>query len=408
MKNLKTIVFSFLSGLLGAWTLLQFSESSELPPLAQTETYAHHVRDLDYHNPVPRSNPMNSFADASEQAINSVVFIQTFIGREPETKRMFEFFFGETPPPKSGVGSGVILRSDGYILTNRHIVHEADTIKVLYNEETYEAEVIGMDADTDMAVLKINASNLPAIKQGRSRDLRPGDWILAVGNPLGLMSTVTAGIVSAVEREIDIFEGEFPLKSFIQTDAPINRGNSGGALVNAEGELVGIATAIIAGRGGAGSITGLGFAVPGDVAIRVANDLIEYGEVQEAVAGAEVEKITPEVAKKLNLKSSKGVIVTNVEQNGAAEKAGLRKNDIIYQIDGSDVTDQTSFNRLFSYHRVGDHVKVEFQREQIGQSTSLVLEQKTVNPTTFSHYLSEQLKSDKTLGEKSVSMLWNK
>src|SRR5690554_443027 len=214
---------------------------------------------------------------------------------------MFDYFFGErgASPQQVSTGSGVIISGDGYIITNNHVIDRAETIEVVHQRKTYKATLVGVDPNTDIVVLKVDRNNLPAIRKGSSKDLKIGEWVIAVGNPFNLTSTVTAGIVSAKERQINILGGDFPLESFIQTDAAINPGNSGGALVNTKGELVGINTAILSRTG---SYTGYGFAVPVDIAMKVANDLIQYGEVQKALSGAEVVDITPELAEEMGLK----------------------------------------------------------------------------------------------------------
>jgi Do/DeqQ family serine protease len=297
--------------------------------------------------------------EASQSSTGSVVFIKNFSGTDYRRYSMFDYFFGTTPSQQVSTGSGVIFSKDGYILTNAHVIDGAETLEVVHQKQTYKAKLVGTDKNTDIAVLKIEAQNLPEIKLGSSRTLQIGEWVLAVGNPFNLTSTVTAGIVSAKERQINILGGDFPLESFIQTDAPINPGNSGGALVNVRGELVGINTAILSRTG---SYTGYGFAVPVDVAVKVANDLIRYGEVQKAIPGVEVSEITPELAKEMALKSLEGVVVTRILKSGAAEKAGLQVNDLITQIGDWKITGKGSFEEALSYYYPGDQVSVGYQR----------------------------------------------
>lgn len=268
-------------------------------------------------------------------------------------------------------GSGVIFSEDGYIITNNHVVERAETIEVVHKKRIYKASLIGADANTDIAVLKIEAEGLPAIKIGSSRSLQIGEWVLAVGNPFNLTSTVTAGIVSAKERQINIMGGEFPLESFIQTDAPINPGNSGGALVNVSGELVGINTAILSRTG---SYTGYGFAVPVDIATKIANDLIQFGEVQKAIPGLEVREITPELAEEMNLKSLDGVVVSHVIRNGAADKSGIQVRDVIVGIDGNPISGKGSFEEALSYYYPGDNVSIDFLRKNTLRKAELTLQ----------------------------------
>ena len=312
-----------------------------------------------------------SFVEASQSSTGSVVFIKNFSGTDYRRYSMFDYFFGTTPSQQVSTGSGVIFSKDGYILTNAHVIDGAETLEVVHQKQTYKAKLVGTDKNTDIAVLKIEAQNLPEIKLGSSRSLQIGEWVLAVGNPFNLTSTVTAGIVSAKERQINILGGDFPLESFIQTDAPINPGNSGGALVNVRGELVGINTAILSRTG---SYTGYGFAVPVDVAVKVANDLIQHGEVQKAIPGIEVSEITPELAEEMALNSLEGVVVTRILKRGAAEKAGLQANDLITQIGDWKITGKGSFEEALSYYYPGDKVSVGFQRGGKPEVASLTLQ----------------------------------
>ncbi|WP_209330570.1 S1C family serine protease [Lunatimonas salinarum] len=318
------------------------------------------------------SNPPVSFVEASEKSTNSVVFIKNFSGTDTRRYSIFDYFFGQgVPQQRVSTGSGVIISKDGYIITNNHVIDRAETIEVVHQKRTYQASLIGADANTDIAVLKIDADNLPAIQIGSSRELQIGEWVIAVGNPFNLTSTVTAGIVSAKERQINIMGGEFPLESFIQTDAPINPGNSGGALVDVEGKLVGINTAILSRTG---SYTGYGFAVPVDIATKIANDLIQYGEVQKAIPGVDVVEITPELAEEMNLKSLDGVIVSHVIRSGAAEKAGLRRNDVIKAINGITITGKGSFEEVLSYYYPGDEIRLDYLRDNTNRSATLTLQ----------------------------------
>ena len=365
-SKIQSIGIPFLAGLAGAalWTtLFSIPETSSLPSQernvpAQFSTISSAGLGLS----------TESFVEASQSSTGSVVFIKNFSGTDYRRYSMFDYFFGTTPNQQVSTGSGVIFTKDGYILTNAHVIDGAETLEVVHQKQTYKAKLVGTDKNTDIAVLKIEAQNLPEIKLGSSRALQIGEWVLAVGNPFNLTSTVTAGIVSAKERQINILGGDFPLESFIQTDAPINPGNSGGALVNVRGELVGINTAILSRTG---SYTGYGFAVPVDVAVKVANDLIQYGEVQKAIPGVEVTEITPELAKEMSLNSLDGVVVTRVLKTGAAEKAGLKTNDLITQIGDWKITGKGSFEEALSYYYPGDQVNISYQRS--GKSTTTLL-----------------------------------
>ena len=376
MKNVKIIFVAFCGGLMGAWAFQQFNNNTitESNSLNLSENTEEPSLQVSYdHDEISRNfeNSPVSFVEASEKSTPSVVFIKNFAGTDQRRYSMFDYFFGTGPTQRVSTGSGVIISADGYIITNNHVIDRAETIEVIHQKRTYPAKLIGTDKNTDIAVLKIEASNLPAIKQGSSRNLRIGEWVIAVGNPFNLTSTVTAGIVSAKERQINILGGEFPLESFIQTDAPINPGNSGGALVNIHGELVGINTAILSRTG---SYTGYGFAVPVDIAMKISNDLIQYGEVQKAIPGIDVVEITPELAEEMKLNTLDGVIVTHVIRNGASDKAGLQRNDVITKIEGINITGKGSFEELLSYYYPGDKIKIDYQRNNENRSAQLTLQ----------------------------------
>ncbi len=376
MKSLiKSIGLPFLAGIAGAacWSLVEVnsSQSTEdqfIEPKRSDMQFASSFQ------PNPSSSPTEvpiSFVEASQNSTESVVFIKNFSGTDPRRYSMFDYFFGTGPTQQVSTGSGVIISKDGYIITNNHVIDRAETIEVVHQKRTYSAKLVGTDKNTDIAVLKIEAQNLPEIKVGNSRNLKIGEWVLAVGNPFNLTSTVTAGIVSAKERQINILGGDFPLESFIQTDAPINPGNSGGALVNVNGELVGINTAILSRTG---SYTGYGFAVPVDIALKISNDLIKYGEVQKAIPGIDVVELTPELAEEMKLKSLDGVIVTHVLREGSAAKVGLQKDDVITKIADWKITGKGSFEEALSYFYPGDKVNVEYMRGGNLKSAQLTLQ----------------------------------
>lgn len=381
LKNIVLVMVSFLAGIFGAWFFTfaieneasLISREEQIPDLglqtSNTGKFTPHSGEKPEF--YPRAEP-ESFIEASESSTHSVVFIKNFSGTDSRRYSIFDYFFGQgAPQQRVSTGSGVIFSEDGYIITNNHVIDRAATIEVVHKKRTYKASLIGADANTDIAVLKIEAEDLPAIEIGSSRNLKIGEWVLAVGNPFNLTSTVTAGIVSAKERQINIMGGEFPLESFIQTDAPINPGNSGGALVNVKGELVGINTAILSRTG---SYTGYGFAVPVDIAAKIANDLIRFGEVQKAIPGLEVEEITPDLAEQMKLNSLDGVMVSHVIRNGAAANSGIRENDVIIGIDGHPVTGMGSFEEALSYYYPGDKVTVQFRRSNKLQKSELTLQ----------------------------------
>lgn len=231
-------------------------------------------------------------------------------------------------PRNMGIGSGVIITEDGYIITNNHVIDRSDKVMVTLNDKReFEAKVIGTDPDTDIALLKIDANGLQPIEYGNSDDVVLGEWVLAVGNPYNLTSTVTAGIISAKARQLG---GKMNLESFLQTDAAVNPGNSGGALVNAKGELIGINTAI---QSPTGSYSGYSFAVPVNVARKVVSDLKEYGKVQRAMIGIKMQELTPALAKEYKLKEQSGIYVAEVIPGGAAEKAGSESRGCYFAVE---------------------------------------------------------------------------
>ncbi len=280
---------------------------------------------------------------------------------DPSFRRFFGNDFRSFSPKRkfksSALGSGVIVSEDGYILTNNHVIKDADEIKVvLYDKREFKGKVIGTDPKTDLAVIKINAEKLPAIKIGDSDGLRVGDLVLAIGNPFGLNQTITMGIVSAVGRSnVGIADYE----DFIQTDAAINPGNSGGALVNIRGELVGVNTAIFSTSGG---YMGIGFAIPSDMAKAVMQSIVKYGKVIRGWLGVTIQGLTPELAKSFDIKEDKGALVTDVVKDSPAEKAGFKRGDLIVEFDGKMVKDETSLRNMAANTQPGKTVQVNVVR----------------------------------------------
>jgi Do/DeqQ family serine protease len=271
----------------------------------------------------------------------------------------FDEFFGlrnQQPQLAQGFGSGVIISEDGYIITNNHVIENAQNIKVILNDKReFEAQLIGTDPSTDIALLKVDADDLQFLTYGDSNVLQLGEWVLAVGNPFNLTSTVTAGIVSSLGRNLRINEDQYSIESFIQTDAAVNPGNSGGALVNQQGNLVGINTAIASRTG---SYTGYSFAVPVTIVKKVVEDLKKYGEVQRALLGVNIEDVDAEIAKELNLDRVEGVVVGGVPENGAAKEAGIKEKDVIVQVDGLQIKTTAALQEKISQYRPGDKVEV--------------------------------------------------
>ena len=299
---------------------------------------------------------------AAEKSIHSVVHIATQSvrgGGWSSGNPFFDEFFGlrnQQPQIAQGFGSGVIISSDGFIITNNHVIESAQNIKVILNDKReFEAKLIGADPSTDIALLKVEAKDLQFLTYGNSNDLKLGEWVLAVGNPFNLTSTVTAGIVSARSRNLGINEDQLSIESFIQTDAAVNPGNSGGALVNQQGNLIGINTAIASRTG---SYTGYSFAVPVTIVSKVVEDLKKFGEVQRALLGVNIGDVNAEIAKELKLDKVEGVYVGGVPENGAAREAGIKEKDVIIQVDGEPVKNTAQLQEKISQYRPGDKVKV--------------------------------------------------
>jgi serine protease Do len=304
------------------------------------------------------------FTYAAEQTVHGVVHVRTKSMVGPEANNpIMEWFYGDRyskPREVQGFGSGVIISSDGYIITNNHVIEDAEEVEVKLNDNrTFSAKIVGRDPSTDIALLKIKTGDLPYIKYGDSEQLKLGEWVLAVGNPFNLTSTVTAGIVSAKGRNLDILDSDLKIESFIQTDAALNMGNSGGALVNTKGLLVGITSAIVS---PSGAYAGNSFAIPVTIVKKVVEDLMQYGEVQRAIIGVNITEVTQEDAEKYKLSEVKGARITNVLANGSAEAAGLKENDIIVKIDGVSVSTPSELQEQVGKHRPGDKSNITYVR----------------------------------------------
>ncbi len=313
---------------------------------------------------------VTDFTFAAERSIHAVVHVKTESTRVSEGNYsfgnpFFDYFFGprqrfEYEQPVMGSGSGVIISNNGYIITNNHVIDRANRIEVILNDKrTFEATVVGRDPSTDLAIIRINSENLPFVSFGNSENLRVGEWVLAVGNPFNLNSTVTAGIVSAKARNINILSDRYAIESFIQTDAAVNPGNSGGALVNLRGELVGINTAIASRTG---SFAGYSFAVPATIAQKVALDIIEFGEVQRAVLGISITELNTEQAKKYKIDELKGVLIAGIVEGGAASEIGLKEGDVILEVNGVEVNSPNQLQEQVSKYRPNDKVQLLVNR----------------------------------------------
>jgi serine protease Do len=366
MKRFASLIFV---ALLGGMFSIGIYKIIEKEPVAQTVPPASPEQEIPLHQasymanyPMPESVP--DFVDAAEMTVNAVVHIKTQVSRRNTVyDQFFHEFFGmpqQPNQPLTATGSGVIISSDGYIVTNNHVVQNALKLEVTLNDKRmFEAEIVGTDPTTDLALIKVEGNGLPFIAYGNSDELRIGEWVLAVGNPFNLTSTVTAGIVSAKARDINILGVAGAIESFIQTDAPVNRGNSGGALVNTRGELVGINAAIASNTG---SFAGYSFAIPVNIVQKVVNDFIAFGEIQRAYIGVTIRDIDSRFADEIGLDTPNGVYVVSVVENSSAYDADLRAEDIILEIDGRPVNSVARLLETIGQRSPGEKVWVKFRR----------------------------------------------
>ena len=383
--NIRTILLSLLSAAVGGWMVLQF-QPAHPPTLADTSplTVMETLRPVPAaptpvapSRPAPAALPGDGFNAAADAALDAVVHVRT--AQTMATTGGWGQFFGMpgTSQIQQGSGSGVILSEAGLIVTNHHVIDGADAIEVGLNDNrSFEAELVGSDPATDIAVLRIEANGLTALPWGNSDDVRIGDWVLAVGNPFDLTSTVTAGIVSAKARDIQLLRPDyardvFPVESFIQTDAAVNPGNSGGALVDTRGQLVGINTAIASRTG---SYAGYSFAVPANLAAKVARDLIEFGRVQRAFLGVTIRPVDEALAEENGLPGVEGVMVTGLTEDGGAAEAGLREGDVILSVDGGETPSLPLLLERVNRHRPGERIDIDVWRD--GQTERFTVELK--------------------------------
>ncbi|MEJ5303317.1 MAG: Do family serine endopeptidase [Bacteroidales bacterium] len=374
-KYLGMLSMAILGGLisLGLYTSIQSHKSKITPqqrqdiPVQRTQLVAN----------APMMAP--DFVEAANLSVHAVVHIKAEFSRK---NYFYDDFFGDFFNPFRfpqqenaliGTGSGVIISPEGYIVTNNHVVQDASKLEVTLNDKrVYEAKIIGTDPSTDLALIKIEETDLPYLTYGNSDDLKVGEWVLAVGNPFNLTSTVTAGIVSAKARNINILsnrEGN-TIESFIQTDAAVNRGNSGGALVNTRGELVGINAAIASGNG---YYTGYSFAIPVNIVRKVVKDLLQYGEVQRAYIGVQIREVDADLAKEKGLERIKGVYVAGVMENGSAEKAGIKPGDVITSVQGIEVNSNAELLEIIGQYSPGDKISVTVERKGTPLTYDLML-----------------------------------
>lgn len=379
MKNFKTGLFTLLVALIGGfvalWAYTRYFDDPKVLTVQQEQSMRYASL------PTANTVELPDLTFAAENSVHAVVHIKvTQKGGYYSSNNIFDYFFGDggshqqQMPIRQGVGSGVIISPEGFIVTNNHVIDGADEIAVVLNDKReFKAKLIGTDPSTDIAVIKIDASGLPSLKFSNSDNLKLGEWVLAVGNPFNLTSTVTAGIVSAKSRDIGINPDQMRIESFIQTDAAVNPGNSGGALVNTHGELVGINTAIASQTG---SYSGYSFAIPSNIVQKVVADLKEYGGVQRALLNVQIQDINAEAAKRYDLDKIEGVFIGKVQQGGAAELAGIKDNDVIISVDNVVVNSTAELQEQIGKHRPGDKVIVEIKRDNKRKPFNVTLRNK--------------------------------
>ncbi len=370
----KILSFLMLSAIGGALTLAGYKLLFEQPKVVIEQVATTPNLVSTNYSGITGSIPMENtdFTVAAEKSLNAVVHVKNTsykTVRDP----FAEFFYGEGSGSKKysqiGTGSGVIISSDGYIVTNNHVIDRAEQIEItLNNKKVYLAELIGTDPTNDIALVKIEADDLPYITFGDSNQIKVGEWVLAVGNPYNLTSTVTAGIISAKGRDLQGNNGV--VDSFIQTDAAVNPGNSGGALVNTNGDLVGINTAI---SSQTGAFVGYSFAVPSNITKKVIEDLMEFGNVQTAVLGIRGGELNNEVAEQLEVESTEGFYISEVVSGSGAEKGGLQKDDIIVKLDNVAINTYADLTGFIRTKRPDDSVFVTYLRNGETKSTNVVL-----------------------------------
>lgn len=381
MKKAILITAASCACLVGATWAATLPVQLQQTPAADNDTPASPVRGMDYISQA-------DFIRASESTVNGVVSVKSYATASRRQQQMempemmdpfFEFFFGSPQAPRRrqqvpqqeepkqrqiGLGSGVIISADGYIVTNNHVIENADRLEVTLNDnQNFEATVVGADPNTDLALIKIDAKDLHTIPMGKSEDLRVGEWVLAVGNPFGFTSTVTSGIVSAKARNISSATGapqRGGIESYIQTDAAVNSGNSGGALVNLRGELVGINAAIYSQTG---TYAGMSFAIPTSIVQKVVDDLKQYGVVQRAFLGVTFAQLTPELVAEKKIEGvTNGVLVMEISDRSAALQAGLKQGDVITQMDNHNIRNTADLQEAMTTYSPGDKVVITYWR----------------------------------------------
>ena len=304
-----------------------------------------------------------AFIEVAEKVTPTIVQVTVVSERENPHEDFFFFPFKDMPKEQRGSGSGIIISDDGYIITNNHVVENATKVTVgMFDKRTFEAKVIGTDPLTDLAVIKIDSKNLPTAYLGNSDDIKVGQWVMAIGNPLALSSTVTAGIVSAISRgQLGLIKDSYGVENFIQTDAAINPGNSGGALVDLSGAVIGVNSAIAASN--SGTYIGYGFAIPINLAKSVAKDLIAHGKISRGYIGVNIGEVDDAMAKSLGLDKPKGIIVQGIVEGGAASKADIKEGDVILKVDGKEVNQPNQLQGYIASKSAGTAIKLTLFRD---------------------------------------------
>jgi len=372
-KILGTLMVALVGGLIAIFTYTLFIQKPADPAIveksdSQLVRFANLPQDFEAAE--------FDFTFAAENTVHAVVHVMTVTERSSAYRNpLYEFFYGDrynrNQQPMLGYGSGVIISEDGYIVTNNHVIEGSDEIEVTLNDKrVFEAEIVGRDPSTDIALIRIKEKDLPYLRFGDSDKLKLGQWVLAVGNPFNLTSTVTAGIISAKGRNLGLLPDEFRIESFIQTDAALNRGNSGGALVTLNGEFIGLTTAIISPTGG---YAGNSFAVPVNIVKKTVEDLKEFGEVQRAILGVTITDVDAGLAEEKKLDRIEGVYINSVRENGAAKDAGIKEGDIVLRVNDVNVNSVAELQEQISKYRPNDKVDVLIKRDNKRKQFEVVL-----------------------------------
>ena len=371
-KTLSITLLALVGGFSGAYCFQQFNQNAV--SISAKNKADSEIKFIKTGLPAITEQSLPDFTYAAEQTVHAVVHVNTTFSSRNANNIFDPFnFWGQQMPQRKeeASGSGVIITEDGYIITNNHVVENSEKVEVTLNDNRrFSAKIIGTDPSTDLALLKIDQKGLPFIPYGNSDQLKVGEWVLAVGNPFNLTSTVTAGIVSAKGRNIGILPDQFKIESFIQTDAAVNPGNSGGALVNTRGELVGINAAIASNTG---SYTGYSFAIPVNLARKVVDDLVEFGNVQRGFIGVSIRDMDAKLAEEKGIKETQGVYVAGITEGGAAENAGLKEGDIIIRVGDVAVNSTPQLQEQIGRFRPGDKVNLSVLRDGKEQLFALQL-----------------------------------